>query len=202
MKIRPLSISDINAVVVLHRLCLPKTTTSQLGGKYMAIIYNKLLSLPVHHVLLGAYDETRLIGVVTATDSLSFTSKNLSPTLFGPQTKIIFNGIANGSTSFLSLAKRFILEKILASQFEHPYPTILTLFIHESYRRKGIAKRLIEELETNMKENGCKKLFVDTEKNNESAKLFYETMGFKKQKEIFGAVIFSKTLAESIKKEI
>ena len=63
---------------------------------------------------------------------------------------------------------------------EAPYAEISELFVTESYRRQGIARALMTELEVRARAAGASSLAVLTAEENRPAKALYQAMGFEK----------------------
>lgn len=61
---------------------------------------------------------------------------------------------------------------------EAPYAEISELFVSEHYRRQGIARALMAELEVRARAAGASNLVVLTAANNDPAKTLYRAMGF------------------------
>lgn len=55
---------------------------------------------------------------------------------------------------------------------------IARIAVDESYRRKGVASRMLRELEILCKDNGVSKLLLDVRESNAAAYAFYEKQGF------------------------
>jgi ribosomal protein S18 acetylase RimI-like enzyme len=191
MTIKRIVFNNIDEVVHLHLLCFPDTTTSLLGLGYVTKTYATLYRFPEHHLILGMFDGNRIVGILTATDDLSFTISQLSPSLFGSDLFLIIKKIILGQLSVTSLVQRFLFEKSILKNFAYPYATILTLFVHPSYRRKGIARKLIGEALTWSKRQKLRQLFVDTEITNHTAQRMYTNLGFIQKKTIFGEVVLA-----------
>ncbi|MCD6243215.1 ribosomal protein S18-alanine N-acetyltransferase [Candidatus Bathyarchaeota archaeon] len=56
---------------------------------------------------------------------------------------------------------------------------VFTLDVAEKYRRKGIALRLLKELEKKFKEKNVKKSILEVKLDNEAAKKLYKKFGYK-----------------------
>lgn len=52
------------------------------------------------------------------------------------------------------------------------------VMVRPSHRRKGIARRLMEEIELNARERGVRLLFLDTSDSHAGARAFYETLSY------------------------
>jgi len=56
---------------------------------------------------------------------------------------------------------------------------ILNLAVHPDLRRRGIATALVKKVLDELKERGCKSLFLEVRVTNDAAMLFYERFGFR-----------------------
>jgi Predicted acetyltransferase len=59
-----------------------------------------------------------------------------------------------------------------------PFLVIENMIVDCKYRKKGIGKMLIEQLEKQAKAKGCSQIILVTETNRHDACEFYESMGF------------------------
>jgi ribosomal-protein-alanine acetyltransferase len=62
-----------------------------------------------------------------------------------------------------------------------PFGHILTVDIAPSYRRKGIAQKLLHEIETVFKEKGVKECRLEVREDNAAALNLYKKLGYKKR---------------------
>lgn len=56
---------------------------------------------------------------------------------------------------------------------------ILNLAVHPYFRRQGIAKTLVEEVQNELKENKCIYIYLEVRTSNFGARKFYEYLGFR-----------------------
>ena len=61
---------------------------------------------------------------------------------------------------------------------------ITELFVREEYRRNGIAKKLIKQIEAEFKKHDGYEITLETGKDNIAAQRFYESCGYKRDGEI------------------
>jgi len=61
-----------------------------------------------------------------------------------------------------------------------PFGHILTVDIAPSYRRKGIAQKLLHEIEAIFKEKGAKECRLEVREDNAAAVNLYQKLGYKK----------------------
>jgi ribosomal protein S18 acetylase RimI-like enzyme len=60
----------------------------------------------------------------------------------------------------------------------NPFLVIENLVVDKQYRKKGIGKALMQELEKYAKERNCTQILFITEANRKEAILFYESLGY------------------------
>lgn len=65
-----------------------------------------------------------------------------------------------------------------AIEFDGAYGRLLGLVVDESYRGRGIGKRLLEEVEAWLKERGVKKLTLTSGRQRKEAHVFYRRLGY------------------------
>ena len=56
---------------------------------------------------------------------------------------------------------------------------ILNLAVHPYFRRQGIAKTLVKEVQNELKENSCRYIYLEVRTSNFGARKFYEHLGFR-----------------------
>lgn len=79
----------------------------------------------------------------------------------------------NGEIVGFAIARVDILRK---ARFGH----ILTLDITSAYRRRGIAQKLLREIETTLRERGIKECRLEVREDNVAALSLYQRLGYKK----------------------
>ena len=60
-----------------------------------------------------------------------------------------------------------------------PLGVLMELYVHPSYRRRGVARRLIEEAAKRLREKGAKAIAAEFPHLNEIAVSFYRDLGFR-----------------------
>lgn len=77
---------------------------------------------------------------------------------------------------FINLSLRY--EHVLRA-ISSPVGYVEGIFVKEEYRKKGIAKKLIDAGEEWAKSKGCKEMGSDTELHNKASQVFHKKLGFK-----------------------
>ena len=63
-------------------------------------------------------------------------------------------------------------------RIQYEQSDIITLAVRPEWRRKGIARTLLDEILRSVREKGAKSLFLDVEEGNRAAIALYEAAGF------------------------
>lgn len=170
--------SDLNGAARLHREALPDTVSSKIGTVYLQNLYERLLLVRPLHICLVAEEKGVIIGGITATSDLKKTQQFLNPLRLPHLIFLITLSLLRGNISITQLLKKLYFEYQL-KKFNPLYPTILTLFVDERHRKKGVGKNLVSKLVKWHKRYGGKYLYVDTENTNLTALSFYKKFGFR-----------------------
>ena len=194
MIITQLTIQDIPAVVTLHQRCLPTTTSSLFGKDYLLHLYQTIYQHAARHLLYVAKEKEAVIGVITVSLDLKKTQSVMRQALFPKEIPTILRGMLRGTIPIGKFFSQMKIKNTLIAQYPDPYTEILTLFVDATYRRKGIAHKLISHAQSELIKRHIHNLYVDTEVMNKSAQSFYVSAGFIKQAVIEDAMIFSKPL--------
>lgn len=188
MIIKPVAMRDLNTITDLHIKNLPYTA-SKIGKEYVKSLYRVIILNPQEHLCLAAIDEGKVVGLISATKDLKKTQwiikKGLTPKIY----LLALKALLMFKVSPFELFRKIRFENLLVKKFKNPYPTILTLFVIEQYRRQGVGKKLIKSLKENFKVHSSK-IYVDTLVKNERAKKFYQSTGFKKVVNIKDSVVW------------
>ncbi|MBI4688748.1 MAG: ribosomal protein S18-alanine N-acetyltransferase [Nitrospirae bacterium] len=90
-----------------------------------------------------------------------------------------YNEIYNPhSTAKIAVIKERVAGYICAKQVSDE-GHILNLAVHPEFRRKWIASALVEDVLKNLKDNGCRFLYLEVRSSNYAAKRLYDGFGFK-----------------------
>lgn len=176
---RPASIKDIDKVVEVHLAAFPDFFLSQLGHRFLHVMYRAFLSSPASIFLVSDGDDEQIVGFAV--------------------------GVMQGDENDRSLAVRFLPQFFLAvlpALFRHPR-TVLgrlsarffgggvsvaipsdsvvlrSIGVLPSVRGGKTASLLIEAFERSALERGASQICLTTdEENNERAQRFYRRNGF------------------------
>jgi ribosomal-protein-alanine N-acetyltransferase len=105
-------------------------------------------------------------------DQEAFTKQQLAY-LIADYNTIGLTALVNGEIAGFAMARVNIRRTIT---FGH----ILTIDVPPVYRRKGIAQKLLYEIETILREKGIKECRLEVRENNTAALKLYQKLGYKK----------------------
>ncbi|MGB4413711.1 MAG: GNAT family N-acetyltransferase [Paludibacter sp.] len=178
MEIKKILKQDLAEVVEVHKNSFNGFFLTELGDKFLATYYNSLIK-DQRAVLLGMYDEENLLGFCAGT----YLSKGYNTYL-----------IRNNLLSYFIVGIKILFSKPIAifhlvknlskggnSNIEDngEYAELLSIAVINNKQGKGIGKKLLLELENEMKLKGCFKLSLTTDfYNNIKVIEFYKGLGY------------------------
>lgn len=190
MLVRHMKESDIPKVAQLHQKSLTDIPTG-IGMDYLTEFYKKLVAHTLSHVCLVGVSGGEIVGVITSTRNFKQTQALIYKLTFSPKIVLkIMCAIISGKISIRDILHRMLFEKKLGSRYNPFSAYILTLFVVQEYRRKGVGKRLVTKLLDYLKRGGVKKVSVDTRSDNMQGRRFYSAVGFKELLSAFNTILF------------
>lgn len=183
--------SDISELARMHRENLT-TTSSAIGHSYLTTLYTTLLKQPEIQIGLVAKEKGKILGAITATSDIRITQTNLAKALIPGKIPAILKAVLGRKVNPWDFVKRMQFESKLVSDFPQPYATVLTLFVDPEFRRKGVGKKLMASIISEMKRRKVSVLYVDTRATNTAARRFYTSVGFKELRHIGEDVILAR----------
>lgn len=92
--------------------------------------------------------------------------------LHNPQNRIF---VAEDDGKLIGFATFSIRDVV---RYPRPIAELDELFVVESYRKKGIGKKLMDKIEEKAREQECYRLFIESHYDHKTAHSFYERLGF------------------------
>ena len=177
-RICPISKNEINALVIIHTSAFADFFLTKLGKRFLRVYYSSVLSHP-EGILLGCYDENRLIGFCAATiNSNGFNKRLIISHFFDFAIEafiLLFTNIKALKRLYLNLSKSDSM-----NTEEGKYAELLSIGVDKACQGKGVGKLLLIELEEEVKRRGAKELSLTTDfHHNEQALVFYRSMGYR-----------------------
>lgn len=111
------------------------------------------------------------IQAVAAIEQMSFTMP-WSETSF-------FNELYNQHSIAMVAATKERIIGYICAKYVAGEGHILNLAVHPDFRKKGIAKELVENAIEHLKKSGCRFLYLEVRASNDAARKLYEGFGFK-----------------------
>lgn len=177
-KVKGITLSELDTIVSIHNNAFPGFFLTQLGNSFLKTYYRAVLK---HYdgILLGCYDEDRLVGFCAATMLASGFNVRLIksdwPSFMRVGTFLFLTNMSSIKRLYLNLSKR---DSGYADTGE--YAELLSIGVDFSYQGKGIGKQLLTELEKSVYGKGGVKLSLTTDfYNNQKTIGFYQTMGYR-----------------------
>lgn len=177
MEIRTIHKEEIANVVAIHCSAFRDFFLTELGQDFLTTYYDAFRKND-RTVLIGCFDHNRLLGFaagvyLSAGFNTYLVKTNLLPFML-QGIKIVFSK----PSSIIRLIKNFkkvdktIVDKGL-------YAELFSIAVLPNQQGLGIGKQLVEQLEANLKQKGCKEVSLTTDAaNNESTLSFYKSVGF------------------------
>ena len=180
MKIEKIKLENLEEIVKLHQKYLPYTS-SKIGQGYLKSLYKSLVSNQQHHLCLVALEDNHIIGSISGTYDLKKTQGIIKRDLSFSTYLVILKAILTLKVTPYELFQKISFENTLTGKFSKPYSTILTFFVVQDHRRKGVGKKLLNKYIQSSRKN-LGHIYVDTLISNKSAQKFYKSNGFKVEK--------------------
>ncbi len=191
-KIRKLRLSDAAFSASIHINTMPGVS-SALGESYLKNFYKVLIN---NHkdIAIGAEINRHLIGLVTATEDVSETSRQMHKLMTLATYMTILKKTFTLKISLPTILSRINFEKHQSKSYLKPYFSIVTFCVDNSYQHQGIGALLMGEILYLAKKKGLRYVYVDTRESNDRAIRFYKKFQFIEETRISGNIIFRRKL--------
>jgi ribosomal protein S18 acetylase RimI-like enzyme len=177
MQIKQVLKKDLGQVVEVHKSSFPGFFLTELGENFLSLYYDSV-GRDQKGLLLGFYDEDELLGFAAATTlskgfNTHLVKQNLFPfTLMGM--RLLFTRFA----ALIRLFKNFSKTNSYVTD-EGNYAELLSIGVSVKKQGQGVGKKLLLQLEKELKLKGCSLLSLTTDyDNNEKAISFYKVLGY------------------------
>jgi len=177
MELKKIEKSEIKNVVEVHKDSFNGFFLTTLGNRFLSLYYD-CIRRDNESILLGIYDENILSGFCAATIlSKGFNLKLIknNPLKF---LTIGFILLISKPDSLIRLIKNF--SKSNPEIIDNgEYSELLSIGISSNYQGKGIGRKLLTELEKELKLKNSSKLSLTTDYNNNNKAIeFYKGLGY------------------------
>ena len=177
MEIKSIPKKDLKQVVAVHKDSFKGFFLTELGDHFLEVYYD-CVRKNEKGILLGYYEDEELFGFCAATTiSQKFNAHLVKKNIF----RFFFIGIRLVVTRIPSLVRLFknFAKTNATIPDDGNYSELLSIGVSNKKQGLGIGKKLLIQLEREMKLNGCSKLSLTTDyNNNEKAIQFYKGLGY------------------------
>ncbi len=177
MEIKSIPKNDLRFVVKVHNNSFKGFFLTELGDRFLKFYYD-CVRKDVKGILLGFYDEGQLSGFCAATTlSKGFNSHLVKQNLF--RFSLIGLGLLLARTkALIRLVKNF--SKTDPDKSDNGgYAELLSIGVCNKNQGQGIGKKLLIQLEKELRLKGCTALSLTTDYNNNGKAIqFYQGMGY------------------------
>jgi ribosomal protein S18 acetylase RimI-like enzyme len=176
--VRRMTTSDIEAVVSLQVAYLNGSIVTDLGPRFLAAFHAAALQHGRTLAFVAVDVEQRLAGFVTASTDVQAFNAHVKPRIIGPMARAL-----------ASPRGVWIGWNIVRSLFEAgPQPRVpaelLLLVVAPSYRRRGIAQRLVISIDDAFRRELIARYRVAVRSHLAVARQFYLATGFEPEQEL------------------
>lgn len=174
--------SDIDALVEIHIGELRSQFLPSLGEKFLKLLYRNLLENKktviyttekrgaVRGYIIGSTDFNRVFKTIILKNFISYIGLIIPQLIKKPRILInLFETIFYTQQSKTSM----------------PKAELVVIAVSSKFRRKGLGKNLIIELEKYFKSEGIRKYKVSVTADKKTANYFYKSLSFKKEYDFF-----------------
>lgn len=168
--------ASATSLAQLHLQCLPDSVPAIFGEAYLRHFYRFLQHSPSELIYNEVVDGKVLGACVVSLDYRSAYSRLMRATFGSLLKSTVIQFATNHAVrmTVLKLARQLLVGKPLKST-QSSDPTILYIFTDAAARGQGIGKKLLSQVDADLKSRGYNALRVRTEKENNAPTIsFYE----------------------------
>lgn len=177
IEIKQISKDSIPNVVLIHNSAFKNFFLTSLGDNFLKLYYNSVRN-DDYGILLGLYENEELCGFCAATSRSKGFNSHLVKRNWVSFGFIGIQLIITRMPALIRLVKNFTKNNPTLTD-DGEYAELLSIGVSEDYQGKGIGKKLLLNLENELKEKGIKKLSLTTDYyNNDKAIQFYKGLGY------------------------
>ena len=177
VKIGNVSDADILSLVAVHNHAFPDFFLTGLGNRFLSLYY-RTVSENESGILLGYYDEGRLMGFCAATmRSASFHSQLIKENLLAYMI-VAFRLLLTRPGAIIRLYRN-LTKKSVSVNDKGDYAELLSIGVDAGCQGKGIGRALLCELEKEILSKGGRIVSLTTDyDDNEKVQGFYSSLGY------------------------
>src|SRR5665213_1658197 len=177
MEIKLVAKKDLPEVVAVHKNSFKGFFLTELGDHFLKVYYD-CVRKDAKGILTGFYEDGQLYGFCAATTLSKNFNKHLVKKNILRFSLIGIRLLLSRIPSLIRLFKNF--SKTTSSvKDEGQYAELLSIGVSDKKQGQGIGKKLLLELENEMRLKGCSDLSLTTDyDNNEKVVQFYKGLGY------------------------
>lgn len=178
--VRKANISDVSAIAHIHFLQLNSDFLSSLGESFLCYLY-KVFVEDKELIVLVCEERGEILGFITGSRNFDENYKKIVVRNFFKFSLLVITA----SFKDFNILKN-IFETIFYTK-KQPVTSIkaelISIAVDNKFHRKGVGRKLINNLEKIFKSKNIGIYKVSVNKSNERANLFYKSLNFKKRGE-------------------
>lgn len=177
MEIRKPEKEEVHAISDIHLKAFDGFFLSELGSEFLSTYYNTVRENN-RGVLLGCFEDNKLLGFCAATTLSEGFNKHLVKSNFFSFSKIGLFLLFSRPKALLRLLKNFTKSDSSVSDDGH-YAELLSIGVSPTAQGKGVGKKLLMALEEYLNDKNVSQLSLTTDYyDNEKTLNFYKGMGY------------------------
>lgn len=171
--IAQLTIQNIPEAVALHRKFMP-SAGAKLGTTYLHKVYTILLTATDTHLVIGAYANHALVGLISVTNNPNTTDFLLNRYVISFIPTIV-SGLIKRQFSIIDLFSHILVHRKIKLLSDKNTVHVLGIVVDPQFQRRGIASSLFDSVYLKWQPQH---ILIDTLKTNTHAQQFYKKIGF------------------------
>jgi len=177
LEVKSISIDLIDNITTLHLEAFEGFFLSELGKEFLSTYYNSV-RVNDRGVLLGCFEDKKLLGFCAATTLSEGFNKYLVKSNFFSFSKIGFFLLFTKPKALLRLLKNFTKSDPSVNDNGH-YAELLSIGVSPTAQGKGVGKKLLIALEEYLNDKNVSQLSLTTDfYDNERTLNFYKGLGY------------------------
>lgn len=177
MEIKKIPKEDLKQVIEVHKASFKGFFLTELGDHFLKVYYD-CVRKDEKGILLGFYDEEELFGFCAATTFSRGFNTHLVRKNLGRFSMIGIRLLLTRIPSLVRLFKNFSKTNSTTPD-EGSYAELLSIGVSDKKQGQGIGKKLLIQLQNEMKLKGCSNLSLTTDySSNEKTIQFYKGLGY------------------------
>ena len=187
-RIKNAVMDDLADIVRVHRICFPKSFSTQLGEKLLECYYEEYLKRIPELFFIHLDNNNNIDGFCMGyilDENYPYMKKFINKNWFRIGCRLLFLAVTGNRLLFQKIKKTFVKEEYKVVQplyYEDrkkgEFGDLLSICVLPEQRGSGVAKDLVTEFENYLIEKDCKGCILSTNTDNERGIRFYLKCGY------------------------